>query len=86
MVSPWIFALLSPLIFALMNIMDKYVMAHKVKRAYGYIIIGGAVNLVYGVAVGLFLPWQNISIIEAGYSALAGSPARPGFLSILSDT
>lgn len=72
MASPWLFALLSPFIFSLMNIMDKYVMAHKVKRAYGYIIIGGAVNLVYGVAVGLFLPWQDISLIEAGYSALAG--------------
>jgi len=72
MVSPWILAILAPLIFALMNIMDKYVMAHKVKRAYGYIIIGGAVNLTYGAAVGIFLPWQNISLIEAGYSALAG--------------
>lgn len=67
-----VFALLSPIIWGFMNIMDKFVIEHKVKSAFGFAVIAGSINLVIGVILALLLDWSGITISALFFPALAG--------------
>jgi drug/metabolite transporter (DMT)-like permease len=68
-----IFAVLSPCIFAVMNMTDKYVVANKVKSPLGFAPVAGLVNLIIGILLALFLPWNVSMLKELWIPALAGA-------------
>ena len=39
-----LFAIISPILWAAMNVVDKYVISHKVKHTAGYIPVAGIAN------------------------------------------
>jgi drug/metabolite transporter (DMT)-like permease len=59
LIWPVFFAVLSPCLFAMMNLLDKFVVANKVKHIFSFAFYAGCVNLFLGVALGLFLDWQG---------------------------
>jgi len=69
---PLIITTLSPFIWAFMNSLDKYVISHKVKKPFGFAIVAGLVNLIFGVVFSLFLQWKNISLGSLIFPVLAG--------------
>jgi uncharacterized membrane protein len=62
MVSAFIFAILSPIFYALMNIVDKLIITNKVKNVISYIPIIGIATLFYTSIFGLFLDWSGIQL------------------------
>lgn len=44
-----IFAVLSPLLYSLGNILDKFLIAKKVKNPFSYAIISGIINLLFAI-------------------------------------
>ncbi len=67
-----IVAILSPLVYAVMNIYDKYVIAHKVKNPLNYAFMAGLVQLVFGIIGALFLDWSGITFQAILFPAVAG--------------
>lgn len=56
-----LFAIISPILWALMNVVDKYVISKKVKSTLSYTAIVGLTNLMLAIIVGSFLDWSNIA-------------------------
>jgi drug/metabolite transporter (DMT)-like permease len=54
----FIFAILSPLVWALMNVIDKYVISRRVIKPLGYAALGGFVNLFLGLIFAIFSDWN----------------------------
>lgn len=69
---PLFFAILSPVIWGTMNILDKYVIANKVKRALGYAVVAGIVNLFLGIVLALFIDWSGMTAKDLLFPAIAG--------------
>jgi drug/metabolite transporter (DMT)-like permease len=67
-----IFAIVSPFCFGLMGIIDKFVVSRKVKKPLSFAIITGAVNLVIGSVIALFLNWNGIGLSDIIFPAAAG--------------
>ncbi|MBI2630466.1 DMT family transporter [Candidatus Pacearchaeota archaeon] len=67
-----IFAVLSPIIWAFMNILDKYVVSCKAKSPLSYSALAGLVNLLIGIVLAVFISWEGIAINNLLYSAIAG--------------
>lgn len=67
-----IFATISPFIWALTNIVDKFILSKRVKNPLGFSIVAGIVNVLIGIIFGLFLSWKEIPIFNLAYPALAG--------------
>lgn len=57
-----IFAILSPIFFALMNIIDKYVVSHRTKNALGFSAVAAVSSSIIGLILALFLDWQGFTI------------------------
>jgi len=53
-----ILAILAPLIWASINILDKYVSSHKVKNPLSFTFLAGLVNLLAGILIALFINWN----------------------------
>ena len=53
-----ILAILAPLIWASINILDKYVSTHKVKNPLSFTFLAGLVNLLAGILIALFINWN----------------------------
>jgi len=70
-VIPLILAIVSPIIWGFMNVLDKYVVSKKVKRALSFTIVTGVVNLIFGLILILFLKW-NFQLKDYIYPAIAG--------------
>ena len=68
-----IFAILSPIIYAAMNVIDKYVLAHKVKVTLSWAAVAGVVSLLFGVILALFLKWDGITLKALLFPASAGT-------------
>lgn len=49
-----------PAIWGITNIIDKYILVHKVKNVRGYIRVTGVVNLIYAIGLILLLDWQGL--------------------------
>lgn len=54
-------ALLSPLLYAVMYVLDKYVVSRKVKNDKSYLALTGIIYVVYSLILAAFLDWKNIS-------------------------
>lgn len=65
-------AIISPILFAFMNVFDKYVVSHKVKDSIGYAAVAGIVNVVLGIIVALFLSWNNVTSFDILFPIVAG--------------
>ncbi|MFH1173558.1 MAG: EamA family transporter [archaeon] len=72
MISPWIFAILSPFFFATYNILDKYILAKKVKAALSYAAVAGIVTIVYALLVGAFLDWSQFKLSNLLFPFISG--------------
>jgi len=67
-----ILAILSPCIWGILNILDKFVVDKRVKSALGFAVIAGCVNLAIGLVLAVFLKWSGIAISDLLFPALAG--------------
>lgn len=67
-----LFAIISPILWALMNVFDKYVISQKVKSSLSYTAIVGLTNLMLAIIVGSFLDWSNIAANDLLFPILAG--------------
>lgn len=59
-----ILAIISPLIFALMNVYDKYFIEKRMKNLYSYWFFVGVVYLLYVGIIALFLKWDSITLTD----------------------
>jgi drug/metabolite transporter (DMT)-like permease len=59
-----IFAILSPVFFALMNIVDKYIVSHRSKNPLGFSVIATFVYSFIGLVLALFLNWEGYSFMD----------------------
>jgi drug/metabolite transporter (DMT)-like permease len=55
-----IFAIASPLLFGIMNILDKYVVSHRVKKPMGFAVIVTLFTMIVGIIIALFVNWNGI--------------------------
>ena len=69
---PLIFAIISPFIWGFMNVLDKFVVSHRVKSPLSFTIVAGIVNLAIGIILALFLNWTNIAVNDLFFPAIAG--------------
>ena len=68
----YIFAALSGGAHGLMNVADKFVVSHRVKRAFGYTIYVGAFNLLLGAIIALFLNWSKVTLTDLWLPIIVG--------------
>lgn len=68
----FVFAILSPFIWGTMNVLDKYIVSHKIKHILGFAFIAGMVNLFYGMVLALFLDWNGIGWKEMVIPGIVG--------------
>ena len=76
---PFLIAIFSSFIWSLMNVLDKYIISHKVKNIFSFAIIAGALNLFIGLILALFLNWNNINLIDLLFPVLVGIIAGSQF-------
>jgi len=55
-----IFAIASPLLFGIMNVLDKYVISHRVKKPMGFAVVVAWLTLLVGITISLFINWGGI--------------------------
>jgi drug/metabolite transporter (DMT)-like permease len=67
-----IFAFIAPLLWALMNILDKYVVSRKAKGPLSYGVVAAFAQLILASIVSLFLDWKGVESTGILFSALAG--------------
>ncbi len=70
---PLFFAFLSPIIFAFMNVIDTYIVKKRVKHVFGFAVVSGITNILFGIILALFLNWNSYSLLDFRFSILAGS-------------
>ena len=69
---PLIFAIITPFIFGLMNVLDKFVVSHKIKNPLSFTIVAGFVNLAIGLILALFWQWRDLTMMDFVFPASAG--------------
>lgn len=67
-----LFAIISPIFYALMNVFDKYVVSHKVKSPIGFVAVVGLVNLALNTFIALSLNWTEVLPKDILFPALSG--------------
>jgi transporter family protein len=67
-----IFAITSPLLYGLMNILDKYVVAHKVKKPLSFAVLAGILYIPTGLILAAFLNWTGYTFIDYLFPILSG--------------
>jgi len=67
-----LFAFLSPLSYALMNVLDKYVVSRKVRDEMGYLIPVGIAHLLFGCIGFLFTEVELLTVAVAWPSIVTG--------------
>jgi uncharacterized membrane protein len=72
MISPFIFAFLSPLLYALVNVLDKHVISQKAKSVFGYVALVGLVNIILCLIIAAFLDWKNIGMHQLWFPIISG--------------
>lgn len=55
------FAILSPIFFGAMTIVDKYITRHKVRKPLGFAVVVGVAEIVIGSIIALFVSWKGVS-------------------------
>lgn len=74
-----IFAIASPLLFGFMDILDKYIVVHKVKKPLGFAVNAALVNMLFGIILALSIGWDGISMTDLIYPAITGTIAGAMF-------
>ncbi len=72
MTTALVFALLAPLVWGVMNVLDKYVVSKKVRHPIGFAIVAMLMNLLFGALLALFLDWSAVSLRDVLFPAAAG--------------
>ncbi len=72
MTSGFFFTLLAPMVWGVMNVLDKYVIAHRVKSALGFTTVAAAVNLGIGVIFALCTSWTEVQLYDLSFPIAAG--------------
>ena len=54
---PLLFAFLTPFFWALRNVIDSYVMVHKVKHPLGFAMMTGVISIVISIILAFFIPF-----------------------------
>jgi uncharacterized membrane protein len=67
-----LFAILSPCVYGLMNVVDKSIVVHRVKFPIGFTVVTGLVNLIFGLVIAVFLDWSKITFYNIVFPVLAG--------------
>ena len=67
-----VLAILAPFIWGFINIIDKFVLSHRVKGLLGYTSIVGVITIVFGGVLALFLDWSAFSFMDLLFPAIAG--------------
>ncbi|MEK6963372.1 MAG: EamA family transporter [Nanoarchaeota archaeon] len=67
-----LFAILTPLVWGFSNILDKYVIAHKVKNPLSFAVVAAVVNVLIGSILAIFLDWSNVAFMDCIYPIIAG--------------
>lgn len=70
--NPFIFALLSPILYAILNIIDKSLISHKIKNIYVYIGTQGVLYILFGVFFFLVSDWTGVSFKGYLYPIILG--------------
>ena len=65
-------AIISPFIWAFMNVIDKHIVDKRVRNIKVYPLLAGLSVMIYGVIVSLFLDWNGISLTDLIFPALVG--------------
>ncbi len=68
----FIFAVLSPVLYAIMNIVDKYAVSHRVKNAIGFSAVAALANSIIGFIFAIFLDWNGYTYSDFIVPALVG--------------
>jgi len=66
------FAFLSPLLWALMDLIDEYIIDNKSRYPLGFAFIAGTINALFGICLALFLSWDDFSWQNYLPAALSG--------------
>ena len=66
------FAFLSPVIWAMMDLIDEYVIDNKSRYPLGFAFFVGMANVLLGIILALFLHWDSFSIRDYWPSAVSG--------------
>lgn len=67
-----LFAFLSPVIWAMMDLIDEYVIDNKSRYPLGFAFFVGMANVLLGIILALFLHWGSFSIRDYWPSAVSG--------------
>ncbi len=67
-----LFAFLAPLMWAIMNIFDKYVVDNKVKDTVGFTVMSGAFNFLCGLIIAVIVTWNGIGFAQIWPSIIVG--------------
>ena len=57
----FIFVLLAPITYGLVNIIDEYYCSKKIKNPFSYTAVVGIVHLILGLLMASFLNWENFT-------------------------
>jgi uncharacterized membrane protein len=68
-----LFAILSPIIWALAYIYDKYVLVHRERNPLRYGTLIGIANVAFAAGLALFLDWSGVSLGDFLFPILAGA-------------
>lgn len=69
---PLFLTISSAFIFALMNVLDKFVISRKVKNPLSFSVIAGMVNFLFGLILASFLQWSGLRVIDLFLPAIVG--------------
>jgi len=58
----FIFVLLSPITYGLVNVIDKYYCSKKIKSPFSYTAVVGIAHLIIGLSMACFLDWSNFTL------------------------
>jgi len=67
-----LFAFLSPVIWAMMDLIDEYIIDNKSRYPLGFAFFVGMANVLLGIILALFLHWGSFSIRDYWPSAVSG--------------
>lgn len=73
MAVSWIvYALLYPALLAIINVLDKFLLAKRIRDYRSLLLVIGFVALPGGVLITLFAPWEKVTSMQIGLGMLSG--------------
>src|SRR3989344_5903806 len=72
MIIPFLLAIFAALTWAVLNILDKFVISHRIRNLLSYGVMVGIANLTYVVILASFLDWSPVGLQDLLYPTLAG--------------